>query len=143
MAEIKNYYRRITELLPLSFKLFIKNLRKDFSLALKRENINLQFSNFTILFLIMLFIFLLIYGALSYMNLQEMTEKRSSIKNNLSYWEEIIGKHPNVPDSYYNAAIYAATLSEKQKALEFLDKALYLDPDFEEAKRLERSLLSY
>src|SRR3989344_5588816 len=51
MAEIKNYYRKITELLPIRFKLFIKNLEKDFLSAMKKENIKLQFANFTILFL--------------------------------------------------------------------------------------------
>src|SRR3989338_7435608 len=74
MAEIKNYYRKITELLPIRFKLFIKNLEKDFLSAMKKENIKLQFANFTILFLIMLFIFLLIYGALSYLDFLKFTK---------------------------------------------------------------------
>src|SRR3989344_3350912 len=81
MAEIKNYYRKITELLPIRFKLFIKNLERDFLSAMKKENIKLQFANFTILFLIMLFIFLLIYGALSYLDFLKITEERKSAIN--------------------------------------------------------------
>ena len=136
MAEIKNYYRKITELLQIRFKLFIKNLEKDFLSAMKKENIKLQFANFTILFLIMLFIFLLIYGALSYLDFLKITEERKSAENSLSYWEEIIGKHPNVPDSYYNAAIYAVSLKQKSKAIDYVGKALRLDSDFKEALEL-------
>ena len=71
--------------------------------------------------------------------LESETEYRRVVKE-FQYWESVISKHPNFPDGYYNAAIIAAQLGEKEKAVGYLDRALEFDPDFTEARELEKQL---
>ncbi len=69
-------------------------------------------------------------------NMQVQQEYQES----LSYWESVIAKYPQFPAAYYEAAVYAARLSENNKAREFIDKALFIDPNFFEAEVLAKEL---
>lgn len=52
----------------------------------------------------------------------------------LAYWESVIQKSPSYPSAYYQAAVSSVRLRDSQKALEYLYKALQLDPNFTQAE---------
>lgn len=95
----------------------------------------------------MFFTFLLILLPLLGYLLFQFSKEYSAVSNErvvkekaLLYWESVITKYPNLPDAYYKAAVYALGLNKKEKALEFLQKAIFLDPEFKEAKLLEKAI---
>lgn len=69
----------------------------------------------------------------------EVSEKNSAIRN-LNYWQRVVEDHPHFPAAYYEAAVYAARLEEREKAKELLQKALTIDPNFFEAEALAKEL---
>ncbi len=135
---IKDYYRKITVSLPQSFSKRFKKFNKIVDSALSRDNLRQHGFNFLLLFLVLLSIFSLISAILLYYSYGELRKNYREAVNNLDYWEKVVMDYPAFPDGYYNAAIFAGTLDQKQKALEYLDKALKLDPDFEDAKELRK-----
>ncbi|HVZ66816.1 MAG TPA: tetratricopeptide repeat protein [Patescibacteria group bacterium] len=81
-----------------------------------------------------------IYLGLSFFQYTSMLDSKKRVQDSLSYWESVVKDHPNLTDGYYNAAVYAVELGDKNKAIGYLDKALELDPSFEKAKALESKL---
>ncbi len=124
-----SYYRKITELLPNYFKN-----------ALSGDNLSYQASHFALLFLIIVFIFSGIYLFLSYIQYQELKQKRAEVAKELVYWEDVVKKQPNSPDAYYQAAYYSVKLGDRVTAEQYLSKALVLDPDFVDAIKLQEEL---
>jgi len=59
------------------------------------------------------------------------------IKKLISAWEKIVEEKPNYRDGYLQLAILHYKLYENDKAKEYLNKALDLDPNYEPAKELE------
>lgn len=70
---------------------------------------------------------------------QEVAEKDSVVKN-LNYWNGVVQKYPHFPAAYYEAAVYAARLEEREQAKDLLKKALMIDPNFFEAEALAKEL---
>lgn len=68
-------------------------------------------------------------------------QQKTVLEASLSYWENIIDTHPNFPDAYFNASLYAFRLENKEKAYIYIEKALILDPLFTEAKKLRTDIL--
>ena len=114
----KSYYRRITEGLPQGS----------------------YFARFTIFILVSLSVILVFYLGFSYLQYAQINENRKRIVDSLLYWENVVGEHPNLTDGYYNAAVFAAELGDKGKAIKYLDKAIELDPSFDKAKLLQQQL---
>ncbi len=133
-----NYYRKITVSLP---QRFFETAKVNIKQALKKENLKLQSLRFGVLFLIVLFIFLGIYSILSYFEYVSIKETRMEAESNLTYWEKVSRENPNAPDVYFQAGLYAAELSENQRALDYLNKAIELDPSFKKAIEFEKKIL--
>ena len=55
----------------------------------------------------------------------------------IDQWEKIISLKPDYRDGYLQLAVYYYRLSEDKKALENLNKALEIDPNFQPAKELK------
>lgn len=76
----------------------------------------------------------LAYGTMA---LQKKIETSRQIKEQkikeYKYWISVIQQHPDYPDAYYNAAVYAYELNSPHQAKMLLDTALVLDPQFTEA----------
>ena len=53
----------------------------------------------------------------------------------------IIKTYPNYRDGYFRLATLEYELGNRNKAKEYVQKALELDPNFEEGRRLERMFL--
>lgn len=72
---------------------------------------------------------------------QALQEEQASMKNELVYWEQAIATVPNSPDLYFQAAVVAFQLGDKNRASDYVVKALQLDPNFEHAKQLQEKIL--
>ena len=67
-------------------------------------------------------------------------DKREEAAKLFSYWDTIAKVHPSYPDAFYQAAWYSYVLGNREKASELLEKALLLDPDYKEARKLQVEL---
>ena len=81
-------------------------------------------------------------ATLGYLLVQTMKEyqaeqaQKAKVETKFSYWQYVVEHNPKFPPGYYQAAIYALRLGKKEKAIQWLDKAIELDPNFNEAERL-------
>lgn len=66
-----------------------------------------------------------------------IAEREYELKTLVSL-EKLLIKHDNYPQLYYEAGLRAARLNDKQKSLEYLEKALELNPDFKPALELQK-----
>jgi len=124
---VKHYYRKITESLPQSvWDWRVKDARKH----VKR---------YLLLYLSVTFGIILLYIAISFINYETIKGERLAATNSLAYWEEVTRVQANSPDAFYQAGYYAAILKEK-KAIEYLNRAIELDPGFVEAISLREQL---
>ena len=62
------------------------------------------------------------------------------IRRLISAWEKIVEEKPNYRDGYLQLAILHYKLYENEKAKEYLQKTLDLDPNYEPARELEEIL---
>lgn len=139
----KVYYKKKK---PSQAKKNIKKIKsvskKHLKPALEWKNLIHHTARYLVVFLAVLAIFSVAQAVLMYSRYQEYKKVHDDVVRDFEYWEGVISEHPNVPDGYYNAAIYAGMLGDKEKAMEYVKKALFLDPDFSEAKELEVKLTS-
>ncbi len=117
---MSNYSRKITEILPQTKKLRIIVAFKFFEMVF-------------LLFSLLLFAILSIIVVLLYKKNETMVKKRLEAQEKLIYWEKMTKKYPSFAKSYYMAAIYSMDFNKNQKAIDYLDKAIEIDPDFIEA----------
>lgn len=68
------------------------------------------------------------------------SEKRLMEMKELSAWEKLITKYPNYAEAYYGAAIHAEAVGDLEKAGEYVNKSLQLNPNFEASKKLREQL---
>lgn len=62
------------------------------------------------------------------------------IRRLIAAWEKIVKEKPNYRDGWLQLAILHYKLYENDKAKESLQKALYIDPNYEPAEELEKIL---
>lgn len=78
-------------------------------------------------------------------NLNRLWQKKrqsnpTDIKKLIAYWEEVIVNKPNYRDAYLQLALLHYKLYYNEKASEYLQKALALDPNFQPAREIEKKL---
>lgn len=71
---------------------------------------------------------------------QHIEKERIKIAKDIEYWEKTIEKYKDFRDAYFQLAVLNYQLGEIEKAKSFLQKTLELDPNFEEARDLEKLL---
>lgn len=71
---------------------------------------------------------------------EEKMQQRSEQIIAYQYWSQIVSKHPNYPDAYYNLALYSLRLNLIEKAYRYINHALQLDPNFKEAENLKKEI---
>jgi hypothetical protein len=120
MKKTKNYYRKITESLPHPSALS-PHLLGYFTLASG-----------------LLAVALVVYMCFLFLKLLEVKEQRLQARDSLSYWENVVARHPNFTDGYYNAGFYSYVIGDRVKAIKYIDGAIALDPGFEKALELEK-----
>lgn len=52
-----------------------------------------------------------------------------------------MGQYPNIPDILYNASLSAFNIGQKQQAIEYIEKAIEIDPLFNKAYQLRKEIL--
>lgn len=76
-----------------------------------------------------------VYG--HYKEKERLQGERTRLRQEVLYWQDIVGKYKDYRDGYYNIALLSYRLGEDKKAWDNLQKALILDPNFEPARTLE------
>ena len=134
MGRFENYLRSITEVLPMGY------FGQTQFLPVKRF-LDKYTGKFLFLYLGILVFILSILSLAIYVSCRERQEEYLNSARKLVYWEEVIRANPNFPDAYYNAAYFAAKKGDLRLAVRYVDSALYLDRDFEQAKALKSEIL--
>ncbi len=67
---------------------------------------------------------------------QKIQNEPQRIKEEIVFWEKTVADKPNYRDAYLQLAILNYQIYENQKAKEYLNKALEIDPNFEVTKEL-------
>lgn len=82
-------------------------------------------------------------GWQAYENINQVTKiqiQRKEAEHQVSYWENVVKEHPNYRDAYFTLALLEYQLGNSANARSYLDKTFYIDPNFEEGRKLERLL---
>jgi tetratricopeptide (TPR) repeat protein len=84
-----------------------------------------------------------VLGEKTNLKLDELWQRKhysdpKDIRRLISAWEKIVQEKPNYRDGWLQLAILHYKLYENEKARQYLQKALELDPNFEPAKELEK-----
>ncbi len=127
---MKKYFRTITALLP-------KSLKKH---VLKKRVI-LHVRDFLFVFLALLIGVLL--QILVILNNKYVVARREfeGKRAEYSYWETVVLQYPQIPDILYNAAVSALAFNRQEEALDYLNRALRIDPLFQRAEKLRKFIL--
>lgn len=62
------------------------------------------------------------------------TEK---ISQEMAFWEDVVEKYPDYPGGFLKLALLSYQLKEDEKAHQYVARALFLNPNFQEAKELK------
>ncbi len=68
--------------------------------------------------------------------LEKIKNEPQRIRNEIIFWEKVVSERPGYRDGYLQLAILNYQLYENDKAKEYLNKALEIDPNFEVTKEL-------
>lgn len=121
---MKDYLRKITDLLP------------------NKGQIAYRLSSFFfLLFLILAGILLQTLVFLSGKTLVAREQYENHAKD-FQYWSSVAAQYPTIPDVLYNASLSALNDNKKKEAIEYIDRALQLDPLFKKATELKNEISS-
>lgn len=123
----KNNSRKITVPLPQD--------------RLEKVGLEHHFLRIGLIFLSIMLVAFSLLAVYLYIHYFNVKNKWLAARDNFSYWQEVAKLQDNSPDAYYQAAVYALQINDKQKALEDLNRAVDLDPGFEKAIKLRDSML--
>ena len=131
--QFPNIYRFITE--RMSFRLSWRpKLGKITFLVL---------ASISILISLVLATGIIISAVIIYQNLNQTVQinnQRQDLQSKANFWQSISDKYDGFKDAYFQKALLEYKLGQIDKAKEDNLKALLLDPNFEDAKKLETVL---
>lgn len=121
------FFRKITALFPSEFLGNIKN---------RHVAANLR----ALLFFILVICAGILLQILVYLNQKVVLAKKEYEYNikQFRYWNEVVLQFPNIPDILFNASVSALNVGKKSEALQYLDRAIQIDPLFREARELRK-----
>lgn len=70
--------------------------------------------------------------------LNKVVADREKLAQEMKLWEGIATKYPGYRDAYFQAAVLAYRLGDREKEKTYLGKAIQIDPNYVPAKNLER-----
>ncbi len=131
--QFPNIYRSFTE--------WLKRFNKKNSKLVKR----FKFQSFLTLYILTVVLILLLSLELfvSFQRQKNINHEREKILSEIRLLEDISQKYPGNKDSYYQLALLEYQLRNFDKAKFYINKALYLDPNFKEAIALQKILRGY
>lgn len=68
--------------------------------------------------------------------------ERDRVVYELSFWEQVLRIHPDYRDAYFKVALLRYQLGDPVSSKGYLQKAMEIDPNFEEGKKLKEMLTS-
>lgn len=71
---------------------------------------------------------------------KSLEQKRETIKQQITYWQENARKYPGYRDAYFQLALLEYQLGDAQSSQNYLNKVESIDPNFQEAQKLEKVL---
>ena len=78
------------------------------------------------------------FKSFEYLNqTHQVSLERQEMQERINFWQSIANKYEGYKDAYFQMAILDYQLGNFQKAKTENKKALTLDPNFEDAKKLE------
>ncbi len=140
-SQFPSIYRRITE--NKLFKKF-KNLSIRLQNQPKVKKIFYYFS--IILGILVIFVLILGISLISfkvYKNFNQAYEinlEREKIQREINFWTSVTNKYSGYKDAYFRVAVLEYNLGNFNKAKKFNKKALLLDPNYLDSKKLEEIL---
>lgn len=138
-SQFPNIYRLITEnnILKIIENALIRSPKQ--SNPKKAVKIFLSFVIFVFLLSGSVILALGIYQ--KYTELNTINIQREKINNEISFWQSVLQKYPGYKDAYFSIALLEYQLKDYGISKENNEKALQLDPNFADAKKLEEILI--
>jgi tetratricopeptide (TPR) repeat protein len=137
-SQFPNIYRLITE------STILKKLKKlEFRLIWQSKHKKYVFyslTGFSVFLTIILILGILLMGVNFYKTASEykkVASERKNIQEKINFWQSIANKYEGYKDSYFQIALLEYRLGNTNKAREYNKKALLLDPNFEDSKKLQ------
>lgn len=128
--QFPNIYRFITE--RLSFRLIQRpKLSKLAFMVL---------ASISILISLILLVGIGFFGTKTYQDLNQaiqINNQRQNLQGKSNFWQSIINQYDGFKDAYFQKALLEYSLGQIDKAKQDNSKALLLDPNFTDAKKLE------
>ena len=97
-------------------------------------------------FVVFVFILAVIVVGLDFKNIlqtkQEIDSQREVLNRDLKFWEDFISRKQDYRDAYFQASILAYKLGNVSKAKKYVERGLFLDPNSENGKKLEKFLVN-
>jgi tetratricopeptide (TPR) repeat protein len=128
--QFPNIYRRITERLSFSLSWQAKLDKKPGTLLTLAS----------ILFSMVLIVGIVIFGLKIYQNFSlalALNMQRQNLQSEINFWQSVTAKFDGYKDAYFQKALLEYNLGQIQQAKLDNLKALQLDPNFEDARKLE------
>lgn len=129
---------------PRNYRSFTESLKK---IAKKQTRVIEKLKTEALVFLYTITIISIIFLSFDlFSNVQKQREisfQKEKIRSEIKVWEGIAGKFKNYKEAYYKLAVLNYQLGEIPKAKFYLNKALFIDPNFDKAKEFEKILSSY
>ena len=72
--------------------------------------------------------------------LEAATTKHEDIAKEREYWQGVVMRHPGYRDAEFKLAVLSYQLGEKDKAKEYLNEALIIDPNFKEGREFAKQV---
>lgn len=123
------FFRRITALFPKKVLGYVTNRHVATHLR-------------ALLFIILVIGAGILLQILVYLNRKAINAKKEYAENakQFQYWSGVALQYPNIPDILYNASVSALNVGKTPEAMRFLNKALQIDPLFNDALELRKSV---
>ena len=132
-SQFPNIYRIITE--RLTFRLLWRPKLGKLALFV--------LASISILISLVLVAGIVVFAVITYQNLNQAVQinnQRQDLQGKANFWQAISDKYDGYKDAYFQKALLEYKLGQIDKSKQDNLKALLLDPNFEDAKKLEMVL---
>jgi len=72
--------------------------------------------------------------------LEKLRAMKSSITKEIGYWRKVVKEYADYRDGYFRLALLYYQLGERNRASEYVEKSLALDPNFEAGRMFKEKL---
>jgi tetratricopeptide (TPR) repeat protein len=103
----------------------------------------LALASISFLFSLVLVVGIVVFAVRTYRNTiqaVQISNQRQNLQSKANFWQAIIDKYDGYKDAYFQKALLEYSLGQIDKAKADNSKALLLDPNFSDAKKLETIL---